>query len=63
MESPTDMKQSLYYKDSIFRHVHNYNYSYKTWAKSRWYGNKLIDIFVKEFKAFDKEYYLRAIEN
>lgn len=50
-----------YEKIAPFRFVKPYFHCYKTIAKGRWLKSRLIDAMVKEFKAYDKEYYLNAI--
>ena len=39
-----------------------YKHDFKTFAKRRWIGEKLIDVFTTEFKAFSSKYYVDAIE-
>lgn len=39
-----------------------YKHDFKTFAKRRWIGVKLIDVFTTEFKAFSADYYHNAIE-
>src|SRR5271156_363616 len=43
------------------RFVETYNYEYATFAKKRWIGQQLFDVYAKEFKAFSKKYYEDAI--
>ena len=38
-----------------------YTYEYATFAKKRWIGQQLFDIYTKEFKAFSRQYYEDAI--
>lgn len=43
------------------RIVHPYPYSYHTFAKSRWLGRQLIDVYHDEFGSYPKSYYEAAI--
>lgn len=43
------------------RFVKQYSHEFKTFAKRRWIGQKLLDVFKEEFKAFSPEYYTNAI--
>ena len=43
------------------RIVHPYPYSYHTFAKSRWLGQQLIDVYHDEFGSYPKSYYEAAI--
>ena len=54
-DSPYEVRNSL-------RFVKPYTHEFKTFAKKRWIGEKLLDIFNREFKAFNAEYYTSAIE-
>lgn len=45
-----------------FRFVMPYDHEFRTHCKKRWIKRKLIEILVSEFRAYDKDYYLRAIE-
>lgn len=47
-----------YVKDKAFRYVLNYDYCFKTFAKQRWLGRRLFEVFVSEFKAFSENYYV-----
>ena len=43
------------------RIVKEYPYDFVSFAKKRWIGKSLIDIYLKEFKAFSRVYYEEAI--
>ena len=47
-----------YTKDKAFRYVINYEFCFKTFAKQRWLGRNLLDVFITEFKAFSENYYV-----
>lgn len=49
-----------YVKDKVFRYVANYDYCFKTFAKQRWIGRNLLEMFIAEFKAFTEQYYVRC---
>ncbi len=49
--------------DGQQRHVRPYSQTLRAFAKERWLGKKLIDVFESEFVAFPPEYYAAAIEN
>ena len=50
-----------FHTDRFFRYVLNYDYCFRTFAKQRWLNRKLIEVFIKEFKAFSEAYYRRAL--
>jgi 23S rRNA-/tRNA-specific pseudouridylate synthase len=43
------------------RYVEPYPHTFPVFAKGRWLGRKLIDVFAEEFRAFDRAYYLTAM--
>ena len=47
----------------MFRYVKDYDFVYSAFTKERWLGKRLLDALVKDFKAFDKDYYVEAIES
>lgn len=51
-----------FHKDKFFRYVNNYEYCFRTFAKQRWLKREILELFIKEFKAFSESYYRRAIE-
>ena len=53
---------SVYEIRGNLRFVKSYKHDFKTFAKRRWIGEKLIDVFTTEFKAFSSKYYVEAIE-
>ncbi|CAG9327637.1 unnamed protein product [Blepharisma stoltei] len=46
-----------------FRYIKPYEYVYTTYCKERWQNKPILDIFTKDFKAFDEQYYFNAIVN
>ncbi|TDZ35190.1 Uncharacterized protein C8035_v009900 [Colletotrichum spinosum] len=57
-----DMWPRPYYFEDGFRRVAPYHFTYHTWAKERWRGRKLIEIFEDEFRDRTIEYYRWAME-
>lgn len=55
-------KPPHYFKDTVFRYVLNYDYCFKTFAKQRWIGRNLLEVFISEFKAFSETYYVGSVE-
>lgn len=51
-------KPAHYFKDKALRYVINYDYCFKTFAKQRWLGRNLLEVFISEFKAFSENYYV-----
>lgn len=49
-------------KDSL-RFVKPYSHEFTTFAKRRWVGQSLLDVFSREFKAYSSDYYTKAIES
>ncbi|CAG8607977.1 3120_t:CDS:2 [Cetraspora pellucida] len=50
-----------YYENGL-RKVTPYYYEHRTFAKGRWLGRKILDIFSTEFRDRSREYYTYAIE-
>ena len=51
----------VYIKERGLRFVQQYCHEFVSYAKKRWIGETLYDIYAKEFKAFSKKYYEQAI--
>lgn len=49
--------------DGSFRRVQPYYFEYSTFAKERWYGRSLLDVFATDFKDKPSYYYKNAISN
>ncbi|GJC85250.1 uncharacterized protein ColLi_08088 [Colletotrichum liriopes] len=63
LTTPTgDMWPRPYYFEDGLRRVAPYHFTYHTWAKERWRGRKLIEIFEDEFRDRTLEYYRHAME-
>lgn len=45
------------------RHVRPYYKRSKLFVKGRWVGKTVLEVLVKEFRTFDKDYYVQAIKN
>ena len=46
---------------SGLRCVVPYVYEFKTFAKQRWYGREILEVFCTEFGAYSPDYYVRAV--
>ncbi|KAK2730466.1 drap deaminase [Colletotrichum kahawae] len=57
-----DMWPRPYFFEGGFRRVAPYHFTYRTNAKQRWRGRKLIDIYEDEFRDRTVEYYRWAME-
>lgn len=51
-----------YYFEGGLRKVRPYYFEYQTYAKERWIGRSIIDVFLKEFRDRPARYYREAIE-
>jgi hypothetical protein len=51
----------VYIKERGLRFVQSYSHEFVSYAKKRWIGQTIFDIYLKEFKAFSKKYYEEAI--
>ena len=60
-EQKEEKTESVYEIKGKLRFVKSYKHDFKTFAKRRWVGEKLIDVFTSEFKAFSSTYYVDAI--
>lgn len=38
-----------------------YVFSFRTFAKGRWIGKTLLDVYKSEFKAYSEDYYVRIM--
>jgi len=48
----------IYYFEDVYRYVQTYHHTYRTFTKKRWINMKIIDMFTKEFQAYDLAYYV-----
>ncbi|GJJ68127.1 tRNA pseudouridine32 synthase [Entomortierella parvispora] len=58
-----DLKDAQYYFENDLRKIHPYFFKYQTYAKGRWLGRSLIEVFNTEFRDRDNEFYERAIKD
>ncbi|KAF8937431.1 hypothetical protein BGZ47_009053 [Haplosporangium gracile] len=56
-----DLKNAQLWRD--LRKIKPYFFKYQTYAKGRWLGRKLIDVFNTEFRDRDNTFYERAIKD
>ncbi|EGC28238.1 hypothetical protein DICPUDRAFT_160487 [Dictyostelium purpureum] len=52
---------NFYYKDSL-RHIEPYQFTFKVFAKERWFGQTVLDMFTTEFSTNSRDVYLRKIK-
>ena len=65
-ESPNDdqvFDATIYVVKDSLRFVKPYSHEFTTFAKRRWVGQSLLDVFSREFKAYSSDYYTKAIES
>lgn len=53
--------ETSYYFENGLRKVYPYYFTFTTFTKGRWIGEKVIDVFSREFRAHPQEEYERAI--
>lgn len=53
--------QPVYVVEGAYRRVLPYYFEYQTYAKERWLGRSIIDVFLKEFRDRPARYYREAI--
>jgi hypothetical protein len=58
VETFKESQRPEYILHGNYRLVKHYSFAYRTHAKRRWLKQKLLDAFVKEFKAYDENYYV-----
>ncbi|CAG9858944.1 unnamed protein product [Phyllotreta striolata] len=54
--------ETSYYIENGLRKVYPYYFTFTTFTKGRWVGEKILDIFAKEFRAHPAEEYERCIQ-
>ena len=47
-----------YYFDEFFRYVKDYEFTFVSNARERWFGRKLVDLLKTEFQSANEEYYV-----
>jgi RluA family pseudouridine synthase len=57
------LHETDYYFEAGLRKVYPYYYQFTTYAKGRWYGQKLVDVFVKEFQHVTPESFKKSVES
>eukprot|EP01029_Cantina_marsupialis_P004948 TRINITY_DN15260_c0_g1_i1.p1 TRINITY_DN15260_c0_g1~~TRINITY_DN15260_c0_g1_i1.p1 ORF type:complete len:586 (-),score=158.62 TRINITY_DN15260_c0_g1_i1:274-2031(-) len=64
---PREAQMGYDHSDYVFkaglRFVKPYVFGFKTFAKQRWYGRTLLEIFTTEFGGYPPEYYEKAIKD
>ncbi|XP_030240013.1 intrastrand cross-link recognition protein-like isoform X2 [Drosophila navojoa] len=55
-------QETSYYIENGLRKVYPYYFTFTTFTKGRWVGEKILDIFSKEFRAHPAEEYERCIQ-
>ncbi|KAF9960692.1 hypothetical protein BGZ72_006262 [Mortierella alpina] len=58
-----DLKDAQYFFDNGLRKIKPYFFKYQTYAKGRWLGRPLIEVFNTEFRDRDNAFYERAIQD
>ncbi|KAF9362804.1 hypothetical protein BGX34_005461 [Mortierella sp. NVP85] len=61
VNSEDDLKSAEYYFENDLRKIKPYYFKYQTFAKGRWLGRKVIEVFNTEFRDRDNTFYERAI--
>lgn len=56
------MKKPIYYFKDEMRYVMDYTHIHKAYAKKRWFGKTILNVFLSEFKEKNEIYYKDAIE-
>ncbi|KAH8246775.1 hypothetical protein KR038_008687 [Drosophila bunnanda] len=55
-------QETSYYMENGLRKVYPYYFTFTTFTKGRWVGEKILDIFAREFRAHPAEEYERCIQ-
>ncbi|XP_034472354.1 RNA pseudouridylate synthase domain-containing protein 2 isoform X2 [Drosophila innubila] len=55
-------EETSYYTENGLRKVYPYFFTFTTFTKGRWVGQKILDVFSREFRAHPAEEYKRSIE-
>ncbi|XP_068203332.1 pseudouridylate synthase RPUSD2-like isoform X2 [Palaemon carinicauda] len=55
--------ETSYYIENSLRKVYPYYFTFTTFTKGRWVGEKILDVFAKEFRAHPAEEYERCIKS
>nr|CAD7458501.1 unnamed protein product [Timema tahoe] len=54
--------ETAYYFENSLRKVYPYYFTFTTFTKGRWVGEKILDVFAREFRAHPAEEYERCIK-
>ncbi|KAK8373999.1 hypothetical protein O3P69_009718, partial [Scylla paramamosain] len=54
--------ETSYFIENGLRKVYPYYFTFTTFTKGRWVGEKILDVFAKEFRAHPAEQYERCIK-
>eukprot|EP00093_Oithona_nana_P013245 13245.XXX_674057_672063_1 [CDS] Oithona nana genome sequencing. len=54
--------ETSYYYDANMRKVYPYYFTFTTFSKGRWVGERILDVFAREFRAHPSEEYERCIK-
>ncbi|KAG0307088.1 hypothetical protein BGZ98_001083 [Dissophora globulifera] len=63
VDTEEDLKIAEFYIENDLRKIKPYFFKYQTFAKGRWLGRKIIDVFNTEFRDRDNVFYERAIRD
>ncbi|XP_030384802.1 RNA pseudouridylate synthase domain-containing protein 2 isoform X2 [Scaptodrosophila lebanonensis] len=55
-------EETSYYMENDLRKVYPYLFTFTTYTKGRWVGEKILEVFAREFRAQPEEEYKRSIE-
>ena len=55
--------ETSYYYDANLRKVYPYYFTFTTFSKGRWVGERILDVFAREFRAHPSEEYERCIKS
>lgn len=60
---PEDYEDSSYYIENGLRKVYPYSYLHQSFAKRRWVGKKLKDVFIQEFREAPEDYIKKRFDS
>lgn len=59
--APLKLNDEILSPDTFVRMIEPYPYTFATFAKARWIGRTVLDVYCSEFGAYPKSYYVSAI--
>ncbi|KAJ2082200.1 DRAP deaminase [Coemansia sp. RSA 988] len=62
-DDQVELNNEIFYTEDGLQRVRPYYHQFATHAKGRWIGRTIFDVFTKEFRDRNTEYYERAIES